>query len=617
MGSLNRMPSTSRIWISNPRSMSPIEPPRNRIALWFETTRRPGLVLACLILLLYGRSLGWGLVLDDWHHFQSLESFHAGQRPSLELYRFLAGDEQNRIARETGLLPWWVEDELRYQHWRPVSEWFLYGQFLLFGRNPVGYHAVSLILYAIGVRWVLALFRVVSNNERLSRWGVLTFTVLAGHAIPIVFISAQSDLVALVLSAASMAVGVRFLLCGGGWRGILSAGCYALALGSKEACLALAVIPVFFLLKPGDMRFSIRRIFGLSAILTTIGLVWLGFYVGMGYGSNSVVMLNPISAPLDYLSAAPGRIVLLLSSLMIPVSPFILYLRPRGEVWIVSYCIIGAAGWILLARMLWRRCRRQPGTILMALWILPFLPLLACTVPDDRVMVLPSIGFVFLVGAWLIGSHEDKTRHIRKVPFVLFVLFQGVSAISASQLMRFVESDCAAFTQSVAKEFDHDMRPGDCAFFLNVGRDWEVLFVQTHIEALEGVKGIRAAFLTDAEHVTIHRIDDYTLRMTANSDGFLTSYLGMLGSRRGRPRQEGDVFKAGELTGRIVKVMNGIVRGVEIRFQSPLESPHYRFFRCDSTTGVHPWNPTPVGITSEVHASDPSDPFEHAASSTP
>ncbi|MFQ5500753.1 MAG: hypothetical protein ACE5EQ_00445 [Phycisphaerae bacterium] len=596
--------------------MSPNEPPRNRIALWFETTRRPSLVLACLILLLYGRSLGWGFVLDDWHHFQSLEMFHAGQRPSLELYRFLADDEQNRFARESGLLPWWVEDELRYQHWRPISEWFLYGQFLMFGRNPVGYHAVGLILYAIGIRFVLALFRGVSNNERLSRWGALTFTVLAGHAIPIVFISAQSDLVALVLSAASMAVGVQFLRCGG-WRWILSAVCYALALGSKEACLALAVIPVCFLLMPGDMRFSIRRILSLSTVLTVIGLVWLGCYVGMGYGSNSVVMLNPISAPLDYISELPGRIVLLLSSLMIPVSPFIFYLRPRGEAWIVSYCIIGSAGWFLFARIQWRHYRRQSGTLSMALWILPFLPLLACTVPDDRVMVLPGIGFAFLVGTWLTGAHEDNRCGIRKVPFVLFILLQGFSAISASQLMRIVESDCATFTQSVAKEFDHDLRPGDCAFFLNVGRDWEVLFVQTHIEALEGIEGIRAAFLTDAEHVTIHRIDERTLRITANRDGFLKSYLGMLGSRRGRPRQEGDVFNAGELTGRILKVTNGIIREVEIRFKSPLESPRYRFFRCDSISGVHPWNPTPVGVTSEVHASDPSDPFERAASSTP
>lgn len=596
--------------------MRPDEHRRNRIAIWFETTRRPGFVLAGLILLLYGRSLGWGLVLDDWHHFQSLEAFHDGKRTSLELYRFLVSDEHNQAARESGLIPWWVDDELRYQHWRPVSEWFLYGEYLLFGRNPFGYRSISLILYMIGVRCVLALFREVSGSERLSRWGALVFSVLTGHAIPIVFISAQSDLVALVLSTTAMLFGARFLRSGGGGRAALSAACYAMALGSKEACLALAAIPLSFWIMPEESRFSKQRILALSALLTSLGLIWLGSYVVHDYGSNSVVMLNPVSDPLEYLSALPGRLLLLLSSLMIPVSPFIFYLRPRGEALLFAYCIIGAAGWILLARILWRRHRRQPGMWSMVLWILPFLPLLVCTVPDDRVMILPGIGFAFLVATWMTHPSKENTRPLRKAPLLLFVLLQGACATGVSQLMRIVEADCAAFTQSVAEGFDRELAPGDCAFFLNVGRDWEVLFAQTHIESSQGINGIRASFLTDAEHVTIRRIDDHTLRIQTGDEGLFTSYLGMLGTRRGPPRREGDVHDAGELAGRIVKVERGIVREVEIRFREPLESDRYRFFRCDPSEGVRPWHPPPVGVTSEARASDPAGPYERAASST-
>ena len=51
--------------------------------------------------------------------------------------------------------------------------------------------------------------------------------------------------------------------------------------------------------------------------------------------------------------------------------------------------------------------RLAAGVAAMALWAAAFLPLLACTIPDDRVMVLPSIGLAFLGAAWMTRPRAD------------------------------------------------------------------------------------------------------------------------------------------------------------------------------------------------------------------
>ena len=552
----------------------------HHIATWFQTTRGCGLVLAGVILLLYGRSVGWGFVLDDLRQIRLMEDYHQGRRSTLGLYQFLVSDQGNRQARRAGWYVWWVGDDVRYRHWRPASEWLLYGQYLAFGKHPAGYHCVGLVLYVIGTLLVLALFRMVAGDERLARWAALVFAVMAGHAIPVVFISAQSDLLALVLGAAAMLAAGRYVKGGGTARLLLAAAFYSLALGSKEACLPLAVLPVCFALAFRHERGASRRAGSATVLLTMLGLVWFGFYVHGGYGANNSVMLDPVHDPVGYLTAMPGRALALLSSLVIPINPFLFCLRPRGFPWLIGYCVVGAAALVAIGRRIWRGERRRQGVGAMALWILPFLPLLACTVPDDRVMVLPSIGFAFLVGAWITGRPASD-RRLNKVPLFLFVAVQAAFAVGAGQFMRFIAVERHAFSRAAVAGFGRLLRPGDCAFFLNDRRDSDVLFVQLRFEEVAGMRDVRAAFLSDAEDPIVSRVDRYRLRIRAADAGLFRGFMGAMGTSRDRPKREGDELDAGEFTGRITKVTDGVVQEVVLRFAKPLESESYRFYSCD------------------------------------
>ena len=67
-------------------------------------------------------------VLDDHRCVRHLREYHEGARESLDIYAFIWGGERNVEARRAGWYPWWITEELRYRHLRPVSEWMLYAK---------------------------------------------------------------------------------------------------------------------------------------------------------------------------------------------------------------------------------------------------------------------------------------------------------------------------------------------------------------------------------------------------------------------------------------------------------------------------------------------------------
>lgn len=563
---------------------------RTRVVRWYEHSRRPGLILAGVIFLLYGRTLGWGFVLDDERHLRVMEAYRDGDRDSLSLYRFLVSDEFNRQARERGWYPWWLAEDVRYEHWRPVSEWLLYGQYLLFGQGAWGYHLLNVLIYGAGVLLVLRLFGRICEDQRMARWGALVFALMAGHGIPVTFISAQSDLIALALVTGAMLASVAFIAEGGKRWVLVSSVLYGISLGVKESCLPAAVLPALLALPDWKRPGIARRAVASSGLLIGLGLIWFGFYLSGGFGSNSSMMLDPVAAPLAYLSALPGRALALLSSLVIPVNPFLFYLRPRGIPWLIAYCAVG--GLLLVwAVLILRRARHRRGVVPMALWVLPFLPLLACTVPDDRVMLLPGIGFAFLVGVWMVRARLEGAARLAAVLFVFFVPVHGLFAMVSSQVLRFVELDRRACFADAVQGFGRSVAPGDFAFFVNNRRDWQVLFAQMTFERVVGRRDSHVAFLTDGADPSVTRVDERTLRIKAGREKLFEGFLGKMAVSRDRPRRVGDVFSAGELVGRILSVSGETVEEVELEFRKPLDHPSYRFYWCDPRGRPEPWQP--------------------------
>lgn len=577
-------------------------PSRHRIALWFERIRRPSLAVAVLIFVLYAPFVSGGFVIDDHRILRHLEEYDRGERPALDLYKFLAGGEENRRLRAQGWYPWWLADEVRYRHLRPVSETFIYGEYKLFGRHAIGYRLVNLAFYAAGCALLMQLFRRVGGDERLARWGGVIFAVAAAHAIPVVFVSAQCDLLALVLGIGAMLLAIRFIHTGVILSLVASGLLFALGMGTKEAILAITTGPLAYWLVARDVPGAGRRAILCSGLFALIGMTFLGFYIRGGYGSNASVMLDPAHAPLDYLMSMPGRVIVLLVTWFIPINPFVFYFRPEWMIGLYVYGAIGGVALLYVLRQLWRYHRRQRGVLTMALWTLPFLPLLACTVPDDRIMMLPGIGLTYLAAAWLTRTHADGSQRLQTIPGVLFISSQIVATVIVAGIMAWIGQDSRRVLESAALQVNLQkvFVQGDGSgmsgqimfdkyiFFVNAAQDFQPLFAQDAMRALPDGKDLRVTFLTDVPEPTVERIDDRTLRISAGGRGMLGRFLGQMGRVRGRPRRIGDEWDAGEFKGRITRMVGEDVREAELRFVRPLDDPRFIFLRSTVRGPVEP-----------------------------
>lgn len=539
-------------------------------------------MLAAIIFILYVPSLFGGFVLDDHRCLRLLGEYHRGERQSLDVYRFLFGGQANREAREAGWYAWWLGDDVRYRHLRPAAEWALYGEYLLFGDRAIGFRLVGLGLYMLGVRLVLALFRLIGSDEALARWAALLFAVAACHAVPVVFVSNHCDLIALAFGAGSMLAAGCFVRDGGAAKLLGAVVLFAVGLFSKEAVLPMAILPACFWLVFRGRAGAGRRAWSAIIALAACGLAWLTCYILSDSGSNAVLMLDPIHAPLEYLAALPGRAIVLLSTWIIPFNPFLFLLRHEWSRGLYTYGAVGACCLLLLAAMYWRHHRRQQGIVPMALWALPFLPLLACTVPDDRVMMLPSIGLAFLGAAWMTRPRADGSRRLRVVPLALFVVLQLLTVLAAMGLVQFMESEAQEHLKVMLAGLGRPARAGDHLFCLNGARNFQTLFAQDRLLRLSNIGDLRASMLSDIPGPRVRVVDDHTIRLEAEQSPFFSSFAGQMGTSRTTSRRVGDTFSAGEFEGRIAEVRDGQVWAVELRFHQPITSDSYRFYWSDA-----------------------------------
>lgn len=542
-----------------------------------ERVRHPALLFLFPILLVFGWSLTWGFMLDDYRHLEVMESFESGKRDQLHLFRFLVSDESNAAARINGEYPWWLADDVRYQHWRPLAEWTLYGQFKIFGRHAIGYRFITLAFYFLGVCLTYRLLVRLFANERAARWAALVFTVLTCHAIPVVFISAQADIVALVLSVGALLAIEKYASHGRKSGLVIGVALYAVSLGFKEACLPIAALPA--LIGWTLHRDRERRRWTIATVaLGAIGIVWLYFYSRGGFGSNTLVMLDPIHRTGEYLLALPGRALLLLTALAIPINPFVFYFRPRGEPLSYAYAAAGAIVLFLIGRAIWRRTKNRRALFVATAWIVLFLPLLVCTVPDDRILMLPSIGFAYLIGTWIAGDESSDTHHLRRWPVMIFVFVHALCAFGVAGIMHLVDTHSRENFQSMVEQVD-DPAPGTFFFVLDSSLDPQVLFAQSCFEDATGRDDVQVRFLSDSESLELSRTGPNTLELTDTGDGMFTSFLGAMAASRTNPKRAGDEFPAGEVTGRIKRVDHGRVRVVELTFRKNIDDPSYVFFR--------------------------------------
>lgn len=199
-------------------------------------------VLFVAIVAQYARGVGGAFVLDDRTFFIENEDL-----TSLGL---------------AGAATVFVRPTNAWGDFQPVRDLLFLVEYQAFGRQPAGYHVVSIVLYAVACLLVFALAKALQAGAGRTEEGAgsgsdwtpmavaLLFAAHPTHVETVSYVCGQKELLSGVFSLGSLLLFAK-ALGGGGRRGWAIAGgvvCYALAILSKQTAIMLAVVvPLLYL----------------------------------------------------------------------------------------------------------------------------------------------------------------------------------------------------------------------------------------------------------------------------------------------------------------------------------------------------------------------------------
>jgi hypothetical protein len=614
-----------RWWLGEPKGKLP-----DLIAEGYSRFPYPRLILALVVFALYLPWLGMPFFIDDYRGLRFMEDFRAGRRSSLDLYRFFTSAKDIAAERNAEYLPWWVSDRARAQLMRPVAEWSLYLDYLWSGNSPVGYHLTSCVMYLLTTWLLLALYRAVRPDETRARWGALLFAVAACNAIPVTFISARCDLAAALATVIAMVAGLRFARTGGKIWAAFAVAATLTALLSKEAALPITLgFAILWWAARSNVEEPARRLFDRRAVvlfglLACASMVWFYLRIASQYETDATFMLDPIKRPAEYLANAPGRILSYFAAWPLPINVGILWMNKSEQAPMKILTLIGVSIAVALAILFRLRHRGDRSIAGFAAWALIFLPVLACTLPDARLIMLPCFGVSYVGAAWLLTEYDRQWWVWRWTGRCLLRYVPALLLIVLPIPITFIT---IAFLDSLEVKARDDL--------IAIGKDIQAapavkdpyVFIVSNSENITANSwaGDRARFylrerapaisiLADIWEVEYEVTGQRTLRMRSVKQPFL-SVFSQVALPTGTVLRVGDKFKMPEFTVTVAETQGDRPTVLDVEFREPLNSPRYFFYHWANKKDVPPQRWRPVVGERVTFTTEPWRPQAPASSS--
>lgn len=388
-----------------------------RLLDWLRARPRAWAPLALAWALLLGLpTLPVGYVLDDHVHRYAFTGFPTPAR-GLDLFSFTpkeAGGLEPFIR--SGPFPWWTHPELRVRFFRPLSSALLHLDHALFPEQPLPAHVHSLLWNLAFVAVGLLLLRRLVPAGPAQLLAMLLFAAAASRWMAGTWLANRNALVAGTFVLAGFWAHLRWRQ--DGWRpgAALSLLGYAVGLTGAEVAVAFLAYPVAFELTAPGASWR-RRLAGLVPVLLGLAAYGVAYRLTASGARHSGTYLDPLGAPLEYLVAAPARVLALLGNLaaQLPIDLWLTAPALRPVIVAVALLAVGAVAWG--ARPLSREAPARLRFLTLAA-VLSLLPA-AAVFPMAR-QVLPASLAGAALFAWL-AQHAWRRRRLALLALVLGV----------------------------------------------------------------------------------------------------------------------------------------------------------------------------------------------------
>jgi len=571
-------------------------------------------VAALLTFLLTLPVLGVGWQTDDYVHqvLQLQDGFYPPPAdPVMNLFTTADGDAvRNQILVDRGMLPWWSDEELKFNWFRPLAGLLHRVQHRVAPRSNGFTALVGLVLVTVAVGLAALLYRALIPAAGVAGLAALLYALDEAHGMAAGWVAHQNAILAFVLGvatllvyvgarsrASSLALGAAVLL-------------FAATLAAGEAGVAVVGYLVAYELTlardPWPTRARSLLAFGLVTV------AWRAIYVGLGYGAHgSGLYLDPLGDFGTFANEAWHRGVALLVGQWTPIPADLWGFVPDAS--FTSAGLVALAGLALLVGVPVALTRADPVARFFALGMFMAVVPMCATFPMNRGLFFVGLGamgvLACFLGRWLrLDGGEGLANPVARGLAVVLLVFHLVLAPLVlpwdATSMRTMLGDgppgplalCLESTPrspEVRRQTFVIVNAVDlCGLYLAPGRHYRG-------EPAPASYLVLGSALAD---LVVTRIDERTVELRPRG-GFQSKAFERLWRSPSNPLQVGYRRGIGEVEVEITGSNGrGLASAARFRFAHELEDPSYRWFAVidGRLTAFEPPGP---GDSREIRAS--------------
>lgn len=588
---------------------------------------------------LFWPSLSQGLFADDFVAKAILDGTFAAPRGPLDLFDFASGAPDDVAAlKRLGSVPWWAPDDFRVSFMRPLSSALWHVDRALFGDAYAGYHAHSLLAWALLACAAVALYRAL-----LPAWLALAalpiFALDHSLHFPTIWLSNRGGLYATALGA--LAVLCHVLGRERARPGLLalSALIWAVALALGEwAFPMLAYVLAYEWVDhgagagPDPARDRLRARLTSLAPAALLGAIFLALRARLGYGATgSGAYVDPADETGLFLLALVARIPVFIADMLVNVpsswwdhgSPWRraaleLELIPpelwlRMPAWRFFHAAIGATACALAGALYLALVRRAPPivrtrlTFMLLGGLLSLVPVVG-SFPSTRLTMAAFLGFAPLIALALSALVARAYRMCTRSAWRAALAYLGACAVVAVHVV-------APLTEPIGPMIDHHRTtvqwvarapldrarlPEQRVYLLSSG-EFTTTFFFAYIWAAQGNPLPRALqpLIAAPYAIDVARTGPSTLAIQTLGGGMLTSGQEHMFRSRLVPARVGDRFRVDGFTVTVTRELGGEALAIELAFDRSLDDPD-QVFLIATPHGFERWQPPQLGASARV-----------------
>ena len=374
-----------------------------------DQRRRVRVIIPTVGLLLFVPSLWTGFLIDDFYYLGAVEGRFPHHDTKRSLFTFFINDEEATaaIASEGGY-PWWIDESVKGEAFRPLSDLLFRVDHALYGKTAFGYHLHSLAWWAAALLACGLVFRRALPGA-IGTLAFLLFAIDEVHVMPVAWISNRNALVALAPMFTGLWAWIRW--SEDGWRAGRLLALVGIVIGLAASELGVAVLGYFIAYGWwGAPSVGIRSRAARVAPVVGLGIAYALVYWILAYSSSgSGVYHHPLREPAEFLGSAVTGIPTLLASGIAGFSADFWFVNPSLR---TAQVVVGCAAAVVLIGVL-RICWpyldgavRRGMRWLLAGSALSLIPI-AAVFPSDRMLLVPGIGITAAVATVLVQAYRS------------------------------------------------------------------------------------------------------------------------------------------------------------------------------------------------------------------